>query len=353
MGKIRRVTIFGGIFAGLFLILATAWANSGKIAIQSTVDKSKITIGDVIAYTVTVTHAPNVRVKLPQLAENLGQFEIRDYHVFDPEKQNGVIVNRVRYKISTFEVGKFQIPPIAVQYSIPPDTVWHTLKSEAIKIEVESLAPSAEGDIKDIKPPVELPFDWKPLVRDGLAGLLILLLLGLGVYFWWRKKSGKPLLPQKAEPPRPPHEIALEALETLSKSGLLEKNQVKAYYSEISDIIRRYVAGRFGIDALDLTSTELLDELRQVALDDSVFEKISDLTDLADLVKFAKYRPTDEENARVLALAFDFVNETKVVAAPEEETVEETSPVAESESAETAPVSDGETAESGKTAEGE
>ncbi len=339
VGKVVRFRQIFGILLVILVFQGLAFAESGKISIQSTVSKSKIAIGDTITYTVKVTRDPGVKVKLPQLAENLGQFEIRDYKVFDPVKKNGKIVNRVQYRISTFDVGKFLIPPIAVAYSIPPDTTEHLLKSEAIKITVESVAPSAEGNIKDIKPPVELPFDWKPFFRYGAFGLLLLLLLAAGIYFWLRHRKGQPLLPQKVEPARPPHEIALEALERVAQSDLLQKKGAKAYYSEISEIIRRYIEGRFGIEAMDLTSTELLEELEQVPLESSLMEKMTEMTDLSDLVKFAKYQPTDEENTRILKMAFEFVRETQIVPEPPEPEIAEP---AESESAETPVTSTGE-----------
>ena len=315
--NLKRAGVVGFLFITLWAVIA--FSEAGKISIQSAVDRSQITIGDVITYTVTITRDKDVKVKLPGLAENLGQFEIRDYKVFDPIKKDGKIIDRVQYKISTFDVGDFQIPPVAVEYRIPPDTLKHILKSEAIKIAVESVAPSKEGDIKDIKPPVEIPFDWHPYIKYGLLGLFGLILLGALIYFWIRKRSGKPLIPLKAEPPRPPHEVALEALERLQNSDFLEKGEVKTYYSEVSEIIRRYIGGRFGVDALDLTSTELLSELKRIPISDEHLQLMTDFTDLCDLVKFAKYIPEDEENKRVIDWAFQFVRETMVVEVPAEE----------------------------------
>ncbi|GBE28708.1 hypothetical protein BMS3Bbin03_02658 [bacterium BMS3Bbin03] len=312
---IRAVRLKSFVWCGSFLLLlfaGLARAESGKVSVQSAVDRAQITIGDVITYTVTVSRDRDVRVKLPGLAENLGQFEIRDYKVFDPVKKDGKIINRVQYKISTFDIGDFKIPPIAITYTIPPDTVQHVLKSEAIKIHVESVAPSAEGDIKGIKPPVELPFDWRPYVKNGLFGLLGLLILGAMIYVWIRKRAGKPLIPQKAEPPRPPHEAALKALERLQNSGLLEKGHVKKYYSEVSEIIRRYIEGRYGIDAMDLTTTELLGELGQIPLSEEQMRAVTDFSDLCDLVKFAKYIPMEDEHQNILKIAFQFVRETMV-----------------------------------------
>ncbi|NOY76320.1 MAG: protein BatD [Calditrichaeota bacterium] len=310
-GNLKQAVILGILW--VTLLAGNSFSDTGKISIQSAVDRSQITIGDVITYTVTVTRDKNVKVKLPGLAENLGQFEIRDYKVFDPVRRDGKIIDRVQYKISTFDTGDFQIPPIAVQYTIPPDTVKHVLKSEAIKIHVQSVVPSQEGDIKDIKPPVEIPFDWHPYVKYGLWGLLGLIILGALIYFWVRKRSGKPLIPVKTEPPRPPHELALEALEHLQHSDLLEKGQVKAYYSEVSEIIRRYIGGRFGVDALDLTSSELLRELKAIPISDEHVQLMTEFTELCDLVKFAKYNPEDEENQKVIDWAFQFVRETQIV----------------------------------------
>jgi len=339
---LKRGIVFGILWVTLFV--GNAFSDTGKISIQSAVDHSQITIGDVITYTVMVTRDKDVKVKLPGLAENLGQFEIRDYKVFDPVKKNGKIIDQVQYKISTFDVGDFQIPPIAVQFTIPPDTVKHILKSEAIKIHVASVVPSKEGDIKDIKPPVEIPFDWHPYLKYGLLGLLGLFVLGALVYFWMRKRSGKPLIPLKTEPPRPPHELALEALERLQHCDFLEKGQVKAYYSEVSEIVRRYIGGRFGVDALDLTSTELLSELKRIPISDEHVQLMTDFTDLCDLVKFAKYIPEDEENQRVIDWAFQFVRETMVVEIAGEESVpSQERPAGEevSVSAEVAPTEEG------------
>lgn len=285
----------------------------GQVTISASVDKSVIHIGDLITYTVKVTRDPDVKVKLPAVGENLGGFEIRDYQVHKPRKEGGKVVDQFDYIISTFDVGEFEIPPIGIRYTVPPDTTEHLLRTEAIKITVESLKPSEEGDIRDIKSPVEIPFDWRPWLRWGLAALVVLLLAAALFFYLRKRRRGEPLLPKKVEVPRPPHEVAYEELEKLLAQDLLSQGALKRFYSEISEIIRRYVEGRFQIAALESTTTDLLAELNRLELPEEQMELFRRFLSLCDLVKFAKYVPGGEENEEVVALARRIVDETKWV----------------------------------------
>jgi hypothetical protein len=284
-----------------------------QISLRASVDKATITIGDLIIYTITVTRNENVEVQLPALGENLGGFEIRDYHVHDSRRENGSLIDRVDYTISTFETGEFEIPPVEVSYSIPPDGEQRTLKTESIKIVVESVKPSEEGDIREIRPPWEIPYCWQTVILFSLIGLSVLLFALGFIYYIRKKRRGETLLPRKIDPPRPPHEIAYEMLGRLSESGLLEKGKIKKYYSDISEIIRRYVEGRYRITAMELTSTELMEELRAAVNNEEHSVLFESFLELCDLVKFAKYIPSDQENKSVMDLAVQIVDETKFV----------------------------------------
>ena len=299
--------------------MPAAGFGQGKITLSSSVDKATITIGDLITYTVLVSREEGVQVQLPALGENLGGFEIRDYQVHEPKKKDGRILDQVDYIISTFDVGEFEIPPVAISYSQPPDSTENVLKTESIKITVESLKPSAEGDIRDIKPPWEIPFNWKPVIMWGAIGLVIIILIVAVTMYLRKRKKGESILPRKIEMPRPPHEVAYEELKKLVESDLLKQGEIKIYYSEISEIIRRYVEGRFDIIALELTSTELLEGLRSDSLPDEHFSLFERFLYNCDLVKFAKHNPVEKENEEVTNLAFEIVDQTKWV---EDEKVE-------------------------------
>ncbi len=287
--------------------------GQGNISLSASVDKATITIGDIITYSVSVIRDEDVSVELPSLGGNLGQFEIRDYNIYEPEKKDGKIIDRVDYTISTFEVGEFEIPPVGIRYFILPDSTEQSLKTEVINITVESVKPSEEGDIQDIKPPWEILFNWRPIIIGGsIALIVILLIIGLTIYLRKRKK-GESFLPKKIEIPRPPHEIAYEELKILQNSDLLKQGQIKLYYSEISEIIRKYIEGRFQIISLELTTTELMIELNTTDLSSENVSLFEMFFTNCDLVKFAKFIPGDEENDEIMKSAIRILDETKWV----------------------------------------
>lgn len=291
-------------------LLAAQSSSEAPITILSSVDKSTITIGDLITYIVIIEHEKTVNVILPSLGENLGGFEIRDYTVYDPARKGDRILDRVDYIISTFETGEFEIPPIEVRYTIPPDTEEHIIKTESVNITVESLKPSEEGDIRDIKPPWDIKYDWRSLLFYGLVGLLVVI-VGIGTILYIRKRRrGETLLPQKREPVRPPHEIAYEELKRLIESNLLEKGKIKIFYSEIADIIRKYTEKRFQIEAMELTTSQLLDALENIQ-EESLVDLYRQLLELCDLVKFAKFSPEAGQHIKAVQQARNIVDRTR------------------------------------------
>ena len=293
-------------------------AQESPVSVESRLDKSSITIGDTVRYTIRLARDANVKVNWPALGANLGAFEIRDYDKPDPRKINGRLVEEISYTISTFDTGRFEIPPLALAYQAPPDTMWKNLQTEKLEIYVASMQPSQDGDIRDIKSPWELPRDWKLILRLAAIGAVILLLAGIGFYYW-RKRQGKSLLPERKEPERPAHEIALEALQKLRESDLLANGRIKAFYVELTEIVRRYIEGRYFVPALELTTGELMRNLQPVAIESNAKAMLQELLDSGDLVKFAKYEPAVEEHERTLQLAEAFVDTTKfVIVAPAE-----------------------------------
>lgn len=298
-------------------------AANGKISLEARVDKNKIKIGDLIQYSIIVARDENVNVEMPDLGANLGAFEIRNYNDLDPEKENGEIIQRREYTISTYDVGDYEIPPVTVRYSVGKDTVWKELTTETIKITVESLKPSEAGDIRDIKPPLEIELDWMRIMRFVVAGLIIVL-IGILIFFYFkRRKEGKSLLPHREKPKRPPHEIALEELEQLLQEQLLEKGEIKQFYIRISEIIRRYVEGRFFIVAIEMTTAQLIDTMIEAEVEKEDVQLVEDFLMQCDLVKFAKYIPTSEEHQKVIDQAFEIVNKTKIIIEPETAVVED------------------------------
>jgi hypothetical protein len=141
----------------------------------------------------------------------------------------------------------------------------------------------------------------------GVVGLLLLAVLVLVLRK--RKKAAPP--PPPPPPPLQPHELALRQLEELQKQQLWQNGQVKDYHTALTFIVREYLEKRYGILALEQTTDEILAQLRQRDFDLALSQKLGDVLQTADLVKFAKAQPTAEFHELAMTTARAFILETK------------------------------------------
>lgn len=329
----------------LFCLLtfgSTVFAQIGNISIENKVDVAKVKIGDLITYSLTVTHDDTVEVRLPGRAfvvvDSAGHIlpddalNISDYKIHEPEKVAGKIVEGVDYVFSPFLVGKFTVASLTVLFKMPKDTAYYQINAEPIQIEVQSMKPSESGDIRDIKPQWEIERDLWLLWRPILIGLGVILMIVAVIILYKRWRAGKALLPILEKPKRPPHEIALEALDQLLKSDLLARGEIKAFYIELSDIIRRYIEGCYFVVALEMTTTQLISNLKRVGVDSEIIELIREFLIASDMVKFAKYLPEEVEIQAEIQRAYEIINRTKISEEPEPQPVAaETAPAVGSE----------------------
>ncbi len=307
------------LFGSLLVSLSIANAD---IEVESRLDRREILIGDVVRYSVVVTRDQEMVVTMPPLAVNLGQFEIRDYQVHEPVKRGERVVEQTDYLLSTFETGEFVIPALDILYRMDPDTTGYRLKTEPLTIQVKSLNPDEAGDIRDVKPVLTPSRQWPVRIMLSLAVVLFLSVAG---YFFWRRyrRTGESLLPAFRKPERPIHEVTLESLAALRSSDLLAKGEVKAYYTEFSDIVRRYIRGRYFIDAPEMTTSQLQLTMAKEEIGEKVVASVSEMLRLCDLVKFAKFIPEPAVHSEIIDRAVELVQSTQLTVGPEETLVEE------------------------------
>ena len=159
--------------------------------------------------------------------------------------------------------------------------------------------------------------DYYPII---IGILLVLLLAALAWYIWKRMRERKSLIPFKKEEPKlPPHEQAIKELDAIKQQKLWQQGRSKEYYTLITETLRRYMVDRFGINAMEMTSDEILALIKQTTEAQSVYDNLRQILSLADFVKFAKMNPLPDENDLSLMNAYLFVNQTKVVELPKPE----------------------------------
>ncbi|MCD6097727.1 hypothetical protein J7K18_02425 [bacterium] len=296
------------------LILAmvfTASALYSGISVSTEVSRSEITIGDTITYVVHIEYDTTLSVEPPSAAENLGQFEIRDFNISEPETLGSKVKQEFAYIISTFDIGEFEIPPIGVLYKTTDDTTLKAIMTQPVKITVNRISPENATEIKDVKDPESLPFNYRKVIIISTTIIVALLVVGFVLYYIKRKRKRVSML-GFAAPHRPPDEVALERLLSLDESELLKRKEYKQFFTQLSDILREYLEARFDVPALESTTSQLLQLLADIdEIDRDVIDNITQILQLSDLVKFAKYIPLDEEVSGVIDDVRSIIEQTK------------------------------------------
>ena len=293
------------LIAILICCLPTLQGQS-PVRLDSGVDLTQVTVGDLIRFTLTVTAGPGVEVDLPEPDPGLGKFEILGHEVAGPVEEEGNRIWTVVYTLAIYETGSFEIPTVVVGYQ-GSGIQAGSVETQAHSIRVERTLSDDSEDILDIKGPLEIPRSLWSLWPWAVAALGVAAL----VYLYLRRRGGEAPAAVSRKPRLPPYDEAYQALCRLRDSGLLEEGQLKPYFTRLSAIVRRYLERRYLIQAMESTTTQILDQLRKLALALDEMQLFRDFFPCCDLVKFAKYAPSVPEQERITELAFRILEATR------------------------------------------
>lgn len=271
----------------LFLFTTTLFAQKVTTSIDTTRNK----IGAEFQLTLKATVNKKDKVVFPK-AKNFGALEVIESYKIDTIKSNDKYELVKKYGLTQFDSGKYSIPRISILINGKP-TFSDSLKVEVFNVKVDTLKQKMY-DIKDVAQ-VETSSDWWKYV------LGILLLVGIGFLVYWLMKKY-----QNREKPEEivytsPIEKATSLLQQLESKELIQRGEVKSYYSELTNIARNYIEEEIEIPAMESTTSELILALRKVAnqkklkLSAATLENLEKVLMQADLVKFAKVKPLDFE----------------------------------------------------------
>ena len=303
------------------LLFAAVTAHAQQPVVTARVEPDSLMIGDRFDYVIEVEKDLGQTVAFPLFEPNEGDrhFELVEELPVDTLQRDGRRIKlRKRYRLAAFQEGHHDLGPAEILYA--DKNIVDTLRTaERLHLEVTTFQiDSTSHSIFDLKPQRDLPFRMGEIRGYLLWSLFGLLLLAAALWALLRylKKRGATLGGLFAPAPAlPPHVEAIQALEELHNRKLWQNNQHKLYYSGLSDIVRTYIAARFGIGAMEMTSDEILTLLRRGELVPP--KSATDLAEVlrdADLVKFAKAVPDGERNEADYLKIYYFVEETKRVA---------------------------------------
>ena len=282
-------------------------------------------LGDQTDLHLQVTHDATEQVTLPVFGEQLQDgIEIVDKTIVDTLMLSDGRVQLNQYlTLTSFKDSLFAIQPVV--FTSGEDSFWTEPMALNIVQPFEVDTTLAITDIKDIE---KAPIWWWGIIRWILLAIGCLL-LAVGCYYLWRwyqknrKEEEEPIDPELL---RPADEVALEKLDAIKEQKIWKDGKVKEYQTDLTDVVREYIGRRFDVHSTEKTSDETLRELKPMLLkvqSDNVqgttvdgkelYERLKKMLQLADLVKFAKWHTTPDENEQGLMTAYDFVNSTRIV----------------------------------------
>jgi hypothetical protein len=292
-------------------------AQGQNVTVRSSFDSTRIFIGDQINFTVTIEKPAGLKLNLPALKDTLVKnIEILSGPVIDSARENGRIKIIEKYRVTSFDSGRYQVPPVFAELMDVNRLKRFYSDYSLLEVMRIKIAPADTiSKIFDIVKPYRAPVT----IGEVMPWVLIIAVAGALVWFAIRfikkfKKSGQE--PEIVINPDPAHVIALRELEVLRNEKLWQNGEIKKYYSRLTEILRQYLENRYRVFSLELTTRETLDALVKTGFrKDEYYARLKNVLTSADLVKFAKYNPDPSENESIFGESWDFVMATKEVPA--------------------------------------
>ena len=282
------------------------------LVVSAAIDSTTLFLGDQTDLHLRATCEVGEQVQLPALHDNLiPGIEIVDRTMIDTTTlKDGRVQYNQYLTLTSFNDSLFYIAPLP--FVSGNDTIW----SDPLMLNVVQPFEMDSTDlaITDIKGIYKAPIWWWGILRWVLLALVIAG-VGVGGYYlitYLKKRMGKEdTNTAPIEPLRPAEEVALEKLDVIREQKIWQAGQVKEYHTQLTDVIREYIARRFDVSSTEQTSDETLRAMRPLLSEQkNLYEQLRKMLTLADLVKFAKWNTTPDENELSLRSAYAFVKET-------------------------------------------
>ncbi len=306
------------IFLILFLLF-TSLGLAQNISASASVDSTNYLVGDYIHYNLSVNYDKSIKIIPPVIQDSLQGVDIIKAGKPVYTEKNGMKTTTFNFTLSKYDSADVTIPPINIYYRVGKDTLSNsgldtsdaTLKSvqaNPVQFAVRLVKVDLQKDIKDVKDPQKIPLDWKIIALWILIGVIVLAVLFYLYRRYKKKKEGMPVVKKVIK--LPPHVIALNSLRALEEKKLWQNGKIKEYHSEITEIIRRYFSERFGLRALELTTSETMQLLRSRKETEIIRDITENFLNNADMVKFAKFSPMSSVNEEMMKQANEIVEKT-------------------------------------------
>ena len=303
------------------LVVAGSIQLVAQVGIEAQIDSIEIMIGQQAHIELSAVAGSSAKVEVPAFKpmEQLtpGVEVLSATSTATENVDNGQTRYSQIYTVTSFDGKLYYLP----RFTVKVDGKQYKSKSLALKVievEVDTTKLDQFFGPKDVQ---DTPFQWSDWSFIFWLSVLVLILCALGYYLYLRLRDNKPIITHIRVVKRLlPHQVAMKEIEQIKADKMVTSEDPKAYYTKLTDTLRRYIEERYGFSAMEMTSSEIIAHL--TATDDQkALDELRRLFITADLVKFAKYSTLINENDMNLVNAIEFINQTKQENQPTEETL--------------------------------
>ena len=296
----------------IIILLLAKPVFSQEVEAYAKLDTNVMLVGDQIGFRIGLTLPENYNFTWPLFTDTLtGNIEIIEKSKVDTVAiNNGLMTVGQNFTITSFDSGYYLIPPISFKYGVAGGTLSGQAETEPYLLNVFTIAVDTTKSFMPIKGLMEAPYTFAEIFPWILLAIAVLLVTGLVIYFLVKKEKNIPLFVPRPKPKLPPHTIALNALDKLKDEKIWQQGRIKEYHTRLTETVRIYIEDSMEVRAVEMTSLEILESIGQTGLNKKNIGLLKEILELADLVKFAKFKPQPSENGHSLDWSYDFVKNT-------------------------------------------
>ena len=324
-------TAAGGLALAVTLIAALhggPWGATAAVEVTARVMPANTRVGEPVRYEIAVTRSAGARIVLPAVKGNTGRLEVLGHEAHDTTLADGREVTTHALTLVAWSVGADTLPPQRIEVRLPPDTASIVLYTQPTLVTVSATVDTldtAATQFADIHDTERLPrgFPWWLVLLTGA---------GAAAVWWIRKRRNRPRPEIPAAPARvaPAAARALARLDAREAAGHLDAGKTtdgaRLFAFKLSEILREYLAARFGIDALEATTAELLERAAPLPLPPAAFDWLRAASEELDVTKFATGTLSPEAGARLLGGVRAFIHEVDGASTVKTESAADTPP---------------------------
>lgn len=294
----------------LFFYVSIAITAGAQVKVESSLSSIEMLVGQHVQLTVTATTDTGAVVEFPkegltpQGIEFLGAVDMPD-----EEAPGGRVLHQRGYVFTSFYDTLYYLPPLTVKV----DGCSYQTNKLALKVLTVDVDTTDYEKYYGPKSVQDNPFSWEldDWSTPFYLSVFLLILMALGYFLYIRLRDNKPIMrPIRIVKRLLPHQKAIREIEKIKADRVQTSEDPKEYYTRLTDALRRYIEERYGFNAMEMTSSEIISHLMENG-DKESLEELRQLFMTADLVKFAKYSTMINENDVNLVNALDFINKTK------------------------------------------